>query len=66
MRNSYDHTAVVMLHLHGGEVMMEVFPCRTAGGVFNDFAGTQRARELRDFWNEISPDGTIGQDWFLR
>jgi poly-gamma-glutamate synthesis protein (capsule biosynthesis protein) len=66
MRNNYDHTAVVLLRLLDGETVMEVIPCRTAGGVFNDFADEKRARELRTFWNSISPDGVIGEDWVLR
>jgi hypothetical protein len=66
MRNNYNNTAVVLLHLLDGKVEMEIIPCRTEGGIYNDFAGAQQARELRDFWQSISPGGVIGEDWRLR
>ncbi|MCL2003930.1 MAG: CapA family protein [Oscillospiraceae bacterium] len=66
MNNRYDHTAVARLHLLDGETVMEIIPCRTTGGVFNDLAPARQAQELREHWNDISPNGTIGEDWILR
>jgi poly-gamma-glutamate synthesis protein (capsule biosynthesis protein) len=66
MRNHYDHTVAVLLHLYNGQITMEIIPCRTVGGTFNDIAGSVRAEELRVFWNSISPGGEIGEDWILR
>jgi poly-gamma-glutamate synthesis protein (capsule biosynthesis protein) len=66
MYNHYDNTAVVRLRLLGGRAEMEVIPCRVTNGVYNEIAGDRQARELREFWNSININATIGEDWVLR
>lgn len=65
MRNGYNNTAAVVLHLWDGKVEMEIVPCNVTGMFTVSLADETQARGLRMFWQSISPDAVIGKDWLL-